>query len=171
MLYRKDIKVEQTKELLNNIYTPIVNKTHEIISNFIKLHGDYEVSSGFFNGHYHKNSSGLYQEDKYPIPVISVKGLCDIEIDFDNLTITSKLNKEQVEIFDWQTLIDIPFEIYGVNDYLKDYGNNTNVNDIRNVISLSFEKEFFISFMFDEDVSSEDILKFVRKIERCGFYY
>lgn len=35
-----------------------------------------------------------------PIPVINVKGLCNIEIDFDGVTITTKPSKNHIALFD-----------------------------------------------------------------------
>lgn len=71
---------ENTRESLNQLYRPLDEKLHELIAKLTKLHGGFTVTSGFYNGHYHKNVDGLYQADAYPIPVISVMGLCDIQI-------------------------------------------------------------------------------------------
>ena len=64
-------------------------KLHELIAKLTKLHGGFKVTSGFYNGHYHKNAAGLYQADTYPIPVISVMGLCDLEIDLADVDYVS----------------------------------------------------------------------------------
>ena len=86
-------------------------RAHEYIAEMTKLHGGFKIQSGFYNGHYHRNTEGNYQPDSYPIPVISVKGLCDIEIDFDGNSITSKLSKEQIISFDWNLLGEVRFEV------------------------------------------------------------
>lgn len=157
--------------LLNELYRPIIEKYNEIISCFIRIHGRFDCSSGFYNGHYHKNEDGIYQEDKYPIPVISVTNLCDIEIDFDNICITGKLTKAQLYSFDLNKLKDNAFEIYGVNNYLNDYGNNIEMEHIKERISMSEETEFFVSFYFSFESTSNDILKFLKFLQKNKFYY
>ena len=163
--------MNNTRSTLNKLYKPIIDKFYEITFQFVKLHGGYDCTSGFYNGHYHKNENSNYQEDKYPIPVISVTNICDIEIDFDNICITSKLSKEQIQSFDLDKLKDYAFEVYGVKNYLKDYGSNLDINCIKQETSPSKETEFFVSFHFPFETSGEDILKFVRILRKWMFYY
>ena len=160
-----------TRELLNNLYQPLEGKLYELIAKLTKLHSGFKVTSGFYNGHYHKNIDGLYKEDKYPIPVISVTGLCDIEIDIDDITVTTKFSREQITVFDWNKLGDIHFEVYGVKDYLSDYGNELEAGQIRNNIQSSTEKEFFISFSFPMTTNGDTIMKFMRTLQKNHFYY
>lgn len=159
------------REQLNCLYRPLDEKVREYITEMTKMHGGFKIESGFYNGHYHKNAEGKYQPDSYPIPVISVKGLCDIEIDFDGISITSKLSKEQIVSFDWNILGKMKFEVYGVDDYLRDYGENSSAGEIGKTVQNSQEKEFFISFYFPVSESGEDILKLLRKLQKNRFYY
>ncbi len=159
------------REQLNRLYRPLNEKAHEFITEMTKLHGGFKIESGFYNGHYHKNSEGNYQPDSYPIPVISVKGLCDIEIDFDGNSITSKLSKKQIISFDWNILGKIRFEVYGVNDFLQDYGDDQSAREISKLVQNSEEKEFFISFYYPASESGENVLKLLRKLQKNGFYY
>ena len=163
--------MENVREQLNRIYRPLDEKAHEYLSEMTKLHGGFEIESGFYNGHYHKNSEGNYQIDAYPIPVINVKGLCDIEIDFDGTSITSKLSKEQIISFDWNLLGNVKFEVYGVNDFLRDYGDNYSACEISESVQNSEEKEFFISFFIPVNESGESVLKLLRKLQKHGFHY
>lgn len=162
---------ENTRESLNQLYRPLAEKLHELIAKLTKLHGGFKVTSGFYNGHYHKNAAGLYQADAYPIPVISVMGLCDIEIDFDGITVTTKLSKEQIATFDWNTLGDVQFEVYGVEDYLRDYGNERIVDEINGNVLPSAEREFFVSFSFPTTTGGEGIMRFLRTLQKNHFYY
>ena len=59
--------------------------------------------------------------DYYPIPVISIKGYCDIEIEIDEITISTKLKYNDALNFDYSKIMHYDFEMYGVKDYLKDY--------------------------------------------------
>lgn len=159
------------RDELNSLYRPLDQKAREFIASFVKLHGGFRVTSGFFNGHSHKNEAGNYQEDAYPIPVISVMGLCDIEIDFDAITFTAKLKKGQITDFDWRKLGGVPFEVYGVEDYLCDYGNSQDAAQIKGVVSSSKETEFFVTFSFPTDTNGEQALRFLRTLQKYGFYY
>ena len=162
---------ENTRDLLNKLYLPLDKKANEFIAAMSKLHGGFKLKSGFFNGHYHKNEIGNYQEDVYPIPVISVIGICDVEIDFDDLTVTTKLNRDQAMAFDWSPFKALRFEVYGVDDYLCDYGNDNNIETLTDRLADSSEKEFFVTFSLPVDTNGEDMLRFVRKLQRSGFYY
>ncbi len=57
------------------------------------LHRIFEIESGWYNSHYHKGESGEWHRESYPIPVVTVKGLCDIEISFDEITVSTKLKR------------------------------------------------------------------------------
>lgn len=46
---------------------------------------ELELESGWFNGHYQKNEDGSFSRDSYPIPVLSVIGVCDTELQFDRI--------------------------------------------------------------------------------------
>lgn len=54
---------------MNRLYRPLDEKAHKYIAEMTKLHGGFKIESGFYNGHYHRNSEGNYQSDSYPIPV------------------------------------------------------------------------------------------------------
>ena len=77
---------------------------------------------GWYNGHYARDARGEFRRQAYPIPVVSVKGLCDIELGFSLLNVTAKLHRTQALTFPYETLPSAyTFEAYGVEDYLSDY--------------------------------------------------
>lgn len=163
--------LDNTRIALNQIYRPLDEKVHELAAKLTKLHGGFKVTTGFYNSHYHKNDAGFYQADTYPIPVISVMGLCDIEIDFDGITVTTKLSKEQITGFDWSTLGGVRFEVYGVEDYLRDFGNERIADEINDNVLSSVEKEFFVSFPLPMSTNGEEIMRFLRMLQKKNFYY
>lgn len=80
------------KELLNVInvaYDRLETKQAEIVHAL--SHGKDELRSGWYNHHYHKDDRGNWVREAYPIPVIGVNGVCDIEIHFDTISVTAKL--------------------------------------------------------------------------------
>ena len=135
------------REELNQLYSPLDDQMRTLFSLLTGWHGR-QVTHGWFNGHYHRDAAGTYQKDVYPIPVISIMGLCDIEIDMDGITITSKLSKEQLQAMDWSNLKGAPFEVYGAEDYLTDYGTEQDAQELLSRVVHSSEKEFFVSFCF-----------------------
>lgn len=158
------------REALNQFYRPLDDQMRTLLSLLKQWHGK-RVVPGWFNGHYHKDAGGAYQKDVYPIPVISVMGLCDIEIDMDGITITSKLSTEQLQAIDWSNLKGTPFEVYGVEDYLTDYGTDQNAEELASRAIHSSEKEFFISFSLSLHAPAEQVMDVLEILYDIGFYY
>ena len=63
-----------------------------------------ECTSGWYNGHYARDGRGEFRRQAYPIPVVSVEKLCDIELGFLSLNITAKLSRAQALAFPYETL-------------------------------------------------------------------
>ncbi len=150
---------------LNEIYYPLHEKATEILF-ALHAHG-LEAESGWFNGHYSRGESGEYKCDYFPIPVISVKGICDIEIGLDKITLSCKLKRDDALTCDFGD-INIPFEAFGVVDYLSDYYvSGMTIEDLRENIRRSDETE--IGFCFIQD--KNEITDTVKLLQRKGFYY
>ena len=85
-------------------------------------HRIFQVEWGWFSGHYEKDGDGEYSRNDYPIPVISVKGYCDIEVNPDCVTVTAKRKRRDVLEGDFEKsfakLTAYPFEAFGVEGYL-----------------------------------------------------
>ncbi len=102
------------KELLNEInatYYRLEMKQAEIVHAL--FHRIFELESGWYNGHYHKNDSGNWHRESYPIPVISVKGFCDIEIQFDKISVSTKLKRNTALSYSFEKFAGYEFEAYG----------------------------------------------------------
>ena len=162
---------ENMRDMLNCVYKPIDDKSKKLVAALEKFQSSFKVTSGFFNGHYHKDSKGHYLADAYPIVVISIMGLCDIEIDFDGISVTAKLSKGQAQVFDWKVIDGTSFEVYGVDDYLTDYGGNQELDAICENILPSAEKEFFISFYLPDSTSTDEIIALINTLRTNEFYY
>ncbi len=160
-----------TRNALNEIYTPLVGKMNGLLS-MLRHNSGYDCSYGFFNGHYQKDEGGAYTEDLFPIPVITVKDICDIEFDLQYITVTTKLKKEDALGFEYQKIADVPFEIYGVRDYLTDYyAEGGRLDTAIQKMGKSGEAEFFFSFVFTYSVSEEDFLRFINGLHDDKFFY
>ena len=126
--------------------------------------------TGFYNGHYSKDSNGEFVFEYFPIPVISVLNTCDIEIGVNEvITITAKLKRENAITFKYDLLCNYDFEVYGVFDYLTDfYLNNGKLNEISLNIEKSQEIEVFISIKIN---ATEDVLEILSLLQSYNFYY
>lgn len=160
-----------TRDMLNALYGPLAHRAEALIAALKKQHVEFQITYGFFNGHYHKNLKGAYREDKYPIPVISVIDVCDIEMDFDGITVTTKLLKDQLLSLDLNEMCSFYYEVYGVHDYLSDYGNRNAVMEIRNNLLSSKDESFFISFSLPDNLKTQDIVLFVSMLKIKEFFY
>lgn len=150
---------------LNEIYRELDGKARQIS----------EVVSGafgYYNGHYHKGVSGNYEMDHFPIPVIALPGVCDIEVDPDGISVTTKLTRENALLFDFGRLAGYDFEAYGVENYLNDfYGAGDTVETMLERIRASEENAIFFSFCFPYEAAADDIEKLVRLVQKEGFFY
>lgn len=108
--------------------------------------------------------------DFFPIPVVTVKGLCDIEIDLDK--VSTKLRREVVLNYSYEKLSGYEFEAYGVDEYLDDfYVKGNSYSELVDNIARSKEIEIGFSFLFSEDVGAEEIYKCVKFLKKDGFFY
>lgn len=161
------------KELLNEInaaYYRLEMKQAEIIHAL--FHKIFKVESGWYNGHYHKSDVGDWNRESYPIPVVSVKGICDIELQFDKITLSTKLKRDVALNYSFKKFSGYEFEIYGVEDYLADfYHKGQTVKEMRENIRVSKESEIGFSFVFPFEIEEKQIFEFVKLLRREGFYY
>ncbi len=131
-----------------------------------------EIEYGWYNNHYNKSPSGEWIRDAHPIPVISVKGLCDVEISFVSVTVSAKLSRTQALEYTYDKLTCYDFEAYGVEDYLSDYyTKGQTFEQLKENIRKSSEQEIGFSFTFPEDIDVGKICEFVSLLQSEGFYY
>lgn len=159
-----------SRESLNEVYAGLETKRNEIICAL--THRIFELESGWYNGHYQKNSDGNWVRDAYPIPVISVKGLCDIEIQFDRISISTKRNRDDALAYSYGKLMEYEFDVYGVEDYLGDYYHpGQTLEELKDNIKASDEAEIGFSFTFPFAVKGKHLFEFAKLLRREGFYY
>lgn len=154
------------KGALNALYAPLETKRAALVK---RLRGKgFQVSSGWFNGHYSRDSSGEYTMEYFPIPVISVAGLCDIELHFEELTVSAKLSRRQALEHTFAGLEGYAFEAYGIRDYLKGfYFPGQDLDTLRQNILSSDEEE--VGFSFAAEL--ENVTDLVALLRGAGFYY
>ena len=150
---------------LNEIYKKLDEKAKDISK---LLHCDF----GYYNGHYYKTKSGKYEMDYFPIPVISLKGVCDIEIASNQISVTTKLTRDMAISYDFEKVKSYSFEAYGVENYLDDfYLVGDTINDMVEKIKNSREQHIFFSFNFPFEVAASVVCEFIKLIRNEGFFY
>lgn len=155
---------------MNTVYYQLEQKCGELMPAL--KHSIFEMECGWFNGHYQKAADGKWVRDAYPIPVITVKGLCDIEIQFDRISVSTKLKRADALSYSYEKVKDYEFEAYGVDDYLTDYYHpGQTIADMKAAIEKSNENEICFSFMLDWETNQEQIYEIVKLLRREGFYY
>ena len=153
------------RSLLNEIYKELDLKALEISSVF-------HCTFGYYNRHYSKDDAGNYETEYFPIPVIAIKGICDIEIGLNQISVTTKLTRNKVLSYDFDRVKDYSFEAYGTENYLEDFyiSGDTIDNMIENIMK-SREENIFFSFYFSYETDTDIICNFVRFLSRDGFFY
>lgn len=153
------------RDILNKIYKKLDDKAREICT---ALHAKY----GYFNGHYGKNSQGNYELDFFPIPVITVENLCDIEISLNQISVTTKLEKGRALNFDFTKISSYDFEAYGEKNYLRDFFVMGDTIDklIENIANCD-EQNIMFAFCFPFEVDAGTLQKLVKLLKGNGFFY
>lgn len=154
---------------INAAYFLLERKRAEIVR-FLSREG-FALESGWYNGHYRRDEAGDWQRESYPIPVISVKGVCDIEIQFDEISVSAKLKRDAALENSFAAFAGYDFEAYGVRDYLADfYLQGQTVQEMKEKIRVSDEAEIGVSAVFTLDLNSNRLLEFVKLLRQEEFY-
>jgi len=161
----------ETKERLNDLYRPIVQRAR-LLGKMLRAAGLPDTTFGFFNGHYAKNDAGDFVMEWFPIPVLSVPAVCDVEFALDHIGITAKLKRVEALSFDFGRLAGHRYQVYGAVDYLSDFGDETrSAADIRKAVSGSPETDIAVSFTFEAETEPVVLLDFIQAIRSMGFFY
>lgn len=101
-----------------------------------------------------------------------MKGYCDIKINLDSISVTTKLKRKEALAYDYNRLRAYHFEVYGVEDYLSDfYHEGMTIQELLDKLQASHEQEIAFSFRFSYDTSGDAIFAFAKQLRREGFHY
>lgn len=156
---------------LNEMYYRLQMKCNKLMYGL--HHRIFETEWAWYNGHYYKNEEGEYERAEYPIPVITVKGFCDIEINLDSVSLTTKRKRIDTLDYSFAKFAGTPFEVFSIEEYLDDnyFATGWDIEIFREKIRKSQEKELGFSFLFDFDIDGDSMYEFVKLLRREGFYY
>ena len=159
------------KKELNQIYSRLRARCMQLMDGLD--HRAFESEWGWYGGHYYKNEEGEYERAEYPIPVISVKGLCDVEISLDQVSVSTKRRRLDTLAYSFEKFQGVPFECFSIEDYLgQDYYNpGLSMEEFRNRMEKSQEAALGFSFLFGFDVDAGFLSEFAKLLCREGFFY
>ena len=150
-------------------YFVLEEKQAELLSAFTAAR--YRAASGWYNGHYHKNILGEWERESYPIPVLEIAGICDVEIGFDKITVSAKLRTESISTLEAESFTPYDYEVYGVEDFLNDlYSSRQPFGQLKAIAENHSEPEVGFSFYFPPHASAIPILDLIRLLDKSGFY-
>lgn len=172
------------KARLNEVYRTLVIKAQSLMREFSPLvNPGLLMSMSYLIKHYirhmykHKEESLEYaaqhSENHYPIPVIRLSGLCDVEIDADVISVFTRLKRVDMLKFDFSQLDGYSFDAYGYGtggrvDFCDSGDSLPEVKE--NILSGSTEViDFYFDFPFDAD--EKEIFALINRLQSAGFFF
>ena len=160
------------KELLaemDRAYYRLETKQAEVV--YALFHRIFHIESNWCSGHYYQKDDGQWHTTAYPIPVISVKGLCDIQIHFDRIVVCTKMKQAAALAYSFEKIRGYVFSVYSADDPFSEYYHEgQSIQELKNNLLASAEKEIEFSFLFPFDTRGKDLFAFVKLLRREGFY-
>ena len=161
---------EKFLKQISEFYRRLLNKRFEIMQGVTKR--TFSVETGRYTGNYRRSGDGGWWEEEYPIPVIEIRGVCDIEIEPDKVLVSSKLQRDAALEYPLERLAEYEFEAYGADDFKHElYDAAQGERAFRENICACGEREIGFSFIFPFETNGEQIYEFAKFLRRQGFYY
>ena len=172
------------KANLNEFYTALTAKAQSLMKSLMPLvDSTLLMSMSYVIKHYIRNmykhkeptpdNAARYSEDNYPIPVIRLSDLCEVEIYTDVISVFTRLKYDQVKKLDFSRLAGYDFEVYGYDSgQLIDFsdGDATVQETKDNILNSSTEvADFYFDFPFD--CGEDEILKLTTLLHDEGFFF
>lgn len=143
-------------KMLNEIYERL-QLEKDVVTRVLDFKNiDYKV--GYYPYHTIKKDTDFILE-YFPIPVVTIKETIDIGIDLDHIFIEFRLKKEIALNFDFSLFKLYNFEVYGINDYLKDFYLDKDIKNIPNLIEDSVEEEVGVSIYIDKENMDQNFIE------------
>lgn len=160
------MKLAKTLEILNDVYRQLDERAVRLKNLLSKL--GYSVSMGYYNQHTVAIDGDMLLEH-YPIPVITIKDICEIGLDIMQVYVESKFYREEAIGIDFSKLKKYNFECYGVNEYLENfYEPGMALEDIAASIEQSGDDEFAINIVLDGEPLTKEIIECIQRVEDLG---
>lgn len=160
------MKLGKTIEFLNDVYRQLDERSVRLSNLLSKL--GYSVERGYFNQHTVTVDEEMLLEH-YPIPVITIKDVCEIGLDIMQVSIEGRFYREEALNLDFSKLKKYKFECYGIENYLENfYEPGMALEDIAGSIELSEENEIGVNIILDGEPLTKEIIECIQLIEDLG---
>ncbi len=158
----------QKAQLLNSVYAPL-EQTGTALVRALTQRG-YAAKLAYYGGHYRLGGDGAYHRDCFPLPVVEVAPICDIELNLDGITVSTKLSREDALRGTYGALARYPFEAYGVEDFTSDfYRPGMPLAELKQRIQESGEQQIGFSFCFVVGTDTDTLCALVQLLSQEGF--
>ena len=135
-------------------------------------HHIFDLDGGWFNGEFERSEDGLWVSQSYPIPVISVKGYCDVEIGFDKIAVSVKRKRKDALERSYEKLMTYNFEAFGADNTCEFfYRPEMTEEQMKAKLRESNEQDIRFRFILPWNTDQEQIYEFVKMLRREEFYY
>lgn len=168
------------KAQLNEFYAALTAKAQSLMKTLMPLvDSTLLMSMSYVIKHYIRNmykhkeptpdNAARYSEDNYPIPVIRLSDLCEVEIYTDVISVFTRLKCADVKKLDFSHLSGYTFEVYGYDGgQLMDFSDGEATKD--NILNSSTEvADFYFDFPFD--CGEDEILTLATLLHDEGFFF
>ena len=175
---------EKFKADLNEFYQSLTAKAQSLMKALMPLvDPQLLMSMSYLIKHYIRNmykrreatpeKAAETSEDNYPIPVIRLSDLCEVEIYTDVISVFTRMKCSEVEKFDFLQLAGYTFEVYGYDSgRLIDFsdGETTLQETKDNILKSNTEvADFYFDFPFD--CGEDEILTLVTLLHDARFFF
>jgi len=129
----------------------------------------YNVEWGYYDRHTVTVNGDNFLE-YYPIPVLTVNGICDIAVDFLQVSIDGKLfAAEFEEKLDFAKLKSHGFECYGAENYLESlYVPGMSFEELVQIVRACGESEIGVAAAFEGEPLTKEILELMQVFINMG---
>lgn len=164
--------MEKIENKLTVIYKELFNKIEELEYSLNHKIYDFEIDLMF--------SSLMQYEDEavndvfYPVLVLKIKNLCDVELWFDKMIITARMNINDLINYDIKKLNIFNYDLYGCREYpYMFYNKNMNINlyDKLKELKEMDEKEIGIQIYLNKDIEKEEFNKCINFLKKQEIFY
>lgn len=159
--------LKKTMEELNRVYAPLKEKAVRIVNTLKKL--DAEVEWAWYSGHSVSRKGELVYEE-FPIPVITVKDVCEIGVDLKGLFIEGKVFASESDEVDFSKLEGLHFCVYGADAYLEDLYDSArdSITDLEEALFDTEEFELCINVEFKDTPQLGEIVRVCALMAEIG---
>lgn len=160
------MKLTRTMETINGAYQGLHERAEKLANVLARL--GHKVEWGYF-GQHSTMVDGDYFLEYYPVPVITVKDVCDVGLDFTQVWVEGKLYSGAARELELNFLKKYDFSIYGIDNYLQElYEDGMSDEELHEAIASSEEREIGIAITLDDEPLTREIIEAVHLMMQLG---